>query len=80
VAAVNNKPEPVVESKTPQPTKEQQHTDAEKKSRALKKKLKDMEALKERAEKGETLEKNQLAKLEKYDELKAELDKIMADG
>jgi hypothetical protein len=67
---------PAVNAEQKAPAKEV--SDSDKKARMLRKKLKEVQALQERADKGETLEKNQLAKLEKFDEMKAELDKIMS--
>jgi hypothetical protein len=40
--------------------------------------LTEIEALQKRKDNGETLEKNQQAKLDKFDELKAELDSILS--
>lgn len=74
LGASNSRPNANAEPKTPF----KELSEDEKKMRTLRRKLKDVEALKARADKGEVLEKNQLAKLEKYDELKAELDKIRA--
>jgi len=56
------------------PVKELSET--EKKIRTLKKKINEIEALKQRQTLGETLEKNQLAKIEKLDEMKAEFEKM----
>lgn len=52
-------------------------SETEKKARALRKKLADIETLQKRKDNGETLEKNQQAKLDKFDELKAELESIL---
>ncbi|KAI6191854.1 Eukaryotic translation initiation factor 2A [Aphelenchoides bicaudatus] len=73
-ASTNNKPSQNAESKSPN----NEVSEADKKIRTLKKKIKEIESLSEKVKNGESLEKNQMSKLEKYGELRKELDEIMA--
>ena len=53
---------------------------AEKRLRTLNKLLVDIEALQQRETRGETLDEQQLAKLDRLDDVLTEMDELMGDG
>ena len=54
--------------------------DNEKRVRALNKKLRDIEAIQEREKAGEPLDEQQLAKLDRLDDVLTEMDELMGGG